>query len=46
MKTTPTSDDSNAALAALRKYGVLLKQDKFVPNVVSIVTGESLRGSW
>jgi len=46
MKTPPTSDDSNAALAALRKFGVLLKQDKFLPNVVSIVTGESLRGSW
>jgi hypothetical protein len=46
MKTTPTRDESNAALAALRKYGVLLKQDKFVPDVVSIVTGKSLRRSW
>jgi hypothetical protein len=46
MKTTLTSDDFSAALAALKKYGVLLKQDKRVPNVVSIVTGESLRGSW
>ena len=33
-------------LAALTENQLLLKQDKVVPNVVSIVTGESLRTSW
>jgi hypothetical protein len=32
--------------AALSQYGLLLKQDKLVPSVVGIVTGESLRASW
>lgn len=32
--------------AALRRYRLLLKQDKNLPNVVTLVTGESLRGSW
>jgi hypothetical protein len=31
---------------ALKTYGVLLTQDKQVPSVVSILTGQSLRGSW
>jgi hypothetical protein len=30
----------------LLKYGLLLQQDKSLPNVVSIVTGESLKMSW
>jgi hypothetical protein len=33
-------------LAALAHYGLLLKQDKAVPSVVGILTGESLRTSW
>jgi len=32
--------------AALTRHGLLLKQDKSIPNVVGIVTGESLRTSW
>ena len=33
-------------LAALGDQGLLLKQDKLVPSVVGILTGESLRTSW
>lgn len=33
-------------LAALEGRGLLLKQDKMLPNVVGILTGESLRTSW
>lgn len=33
-------------MIALRAHGILLKQDKQVPSVVGILTGESLRGSW
>jgi hypothetical protein len=33
-------------LDALSKTGLLLKQDKVVPNVVTLVTGEALRTSW
>jgi hypothetical protein len=33
-------------LAALGDKGLLLTQDKALPNVVSILTGESLRTSW
>ena len=33
-------------LAALAANGLLLKQDKQLPSVVGIVTGESLRTSW
>ena len=33
-------------LAALAHYGLLLKQDKAIPSVVGILTGESLRTSW
>ena len=32
--------------AALARNGLLLKQDKSIPNVVGIITGESLRTSW
>jgi hypothetical protein len=32
--------------AALMRHGLLLKQDKFIPNVVGLVTGESLNTSW
>jgi hypothetical protein len=32
--------------AALTRHGLLLKQDKSIPSVVGIVTGESLRTSW
>jgi hypothetical protein len=37
---------SESVFAALKNYGVLLKQDKVVPSVVGIITGESLRASW
>ena len=33
-------------LAALVHHGLLLKQDKAVPSIVGILTGESLRTSW
>jgi hypothetical protein len=33
-------------LDALSRCGLLLKQDKGLPNVVSLVTGESLSASW
>lgn len=36
----------NIVLAALASNGLLLKQDKALPNVVSILTGESLSTSW
>jgi hypothetical protein len=39
-------DTIEAVTSALKTYGVLLKQDTQVPSVVSILTGESLRGSW
>ncbi len=35
-----------AALDALADGGLLLKQDKDLPSVVGIVTGESVRASW
>ena len=33
-------------LASLAEYGLLLKQDREIPSVVGLVTGESLRTSW
>lgn len=33
-------------LAALANRGLLLLQDKRLPNVVTLVTGETLKGSW
>jgi len=33
-------------LATLSDLGILLKQDKRLPNVVTLVTGESLSASW
>lgn len=33
-------------LAALTSHGLLLKQDKAIPSVVGILTGESLSTSW
>jgi hypothetical protein len=37
---------ADVILAALAENGLLLKQDKVAPNVVGILTGESLRTSW
>jgi hypothetical protein len=37
---------SDVILAALAENRLLLKQDKGAPNVVGILTGESLRTSW
>jgi hypothetical protein len=39
---TPTEQ----VLAALASHGLLLKQDKAIPSVVGILTGESLSTSW
>jgi hypothetical protein len=36
----------SVVLEQLAQRGMLLKQDPNLPNVVGIVTGESLRGSW
>jgi hypothetical protein len=33
-------------LAALARHGLLLKQDKALPSVVGLVTGEALASSW
>ncbi|HWZ88053.1 MAG TPA: hypothetical protein VNW92_04365 [Polyangiaceae bacterium] len=33
-------------LAQLRRYGLLLKQDKVLPSVVGLITGEALAASW
>jgi hypothetical protein len=33
-------------IRALERHGLLLKQDKVLPSVVGLVTGESLKGSW
>jgi len=38
--------DLTSVLSALRKSGLLLKQDKALPNVVTTITGESLTASW
>jgi hypothetical protein len=37
---------AKSVFAALTRYGLLLGQDKVVPSVVGIVTGESLSTSW
>jgi hypothetical protein len=39
-------DQYRSVLAALASYRILLKQDKTLPSVVGIVTGESLHSSW
>jgi hypothetical protein len=39
-------DSAGSVYAALSHYGLLLKQDKLVPSVAGIVTGESLSASW
>ncbi len=39
-------ESSHPTLVELRRLGLLLKQDKHLPSVVGIVTGESLRTSW
>ena len=35
-----------SVILSLEKHGLLLKQDKVLPSVVGLVTGESLKGSW
>jgi hypothetical protein len=37
---------SGSVFAALKDYGLLLKQDKILPSAVTIITGESLHASW
>jgi hypothetical protein len=39
-------DIKQQLLTTLEKGGLLLVQDRSFPNVVAIVTGETLRGSW
>ncbi len=36
----------DAVAHALQKHGLLLQQDKALPNVAGIIAGEPLRGSW
>ena len=47
---TETSESTTTAastvLAALSRSGILLKQDKELPNVVTLLTGEKLSASW
>jgi hypothetical protein len=38
--------DASAVFAVLRKHGLLLKQDPYLLNVVTILTGQRLRSSW
>jgi hypothetical protein len=40
------ANPTKVVLDALSSSGLLLKQDKLLPNVVTLVTGESLRTSW
>lgn len=40
------STQVSEVLVELERVGILLKQDKRLPNVVTILTGESLSGSW
>jgi hypothetical protein len=40
------TEPTTTVLAALSRLGLLLKQDKRLPNVVTLVTGESLHTSW
>jgi hypothetical protein len=44
MTSTPSVADH--ALESLSRHGLLLKQDRVVPNVVSLVTGKPVSGSW
>src|SRR3984893_7513442 len=46
MATTAGAPTLPRILAALEDRGLLLEQDKTLPNVVSLITGESLRSSW
>jgi hypothetical protein len=39
-------DPADRVVAALLAHGILFKQDKSLPSVVGILTGESLKGSW
>jgi hypothetical protein len=39
-------ESTSEVLATLARLGLLLKQDKQLPNVVGIVTGEALSTSW
>lgn len=40
------SGPADAVLQTLSDHGLLLVQDKQLPSVVTMVTGESVRGSW
>jgi hypothetical protein len=41
-----SSGCARSVVAALAKHGLLLKQDKVIPSVVGMITGESLSTSW
>jgi|SRR5882672_4969600 len=45
-KEASRTQSVESVFTALTHYGLLLKQDKAVPSVVGILTGESLRTSW
>jgi hypothetical protein len=45
-KEASREESVETVLDALARHGLLFKQDKTLPNVVGIVTGESLRTSW
>ena len=38
--------ETSVVLSSLNRHGLLLKQDKRLPNVVTLVTGETLETSW
>lgn len=40
------STQASEVLVHLERVGILLKQDKRLPNVVTILTGETVSGSW
>jgi hypothetical protein len=38
--------ETSEVLSSLERHGLLLKQDKRSPNVVTLITGETLKTSW
>jgi hypothetical protein len=46
LRSDAVAKPTKLVLDALSSSGLLLKQDKLLPNVVTLVTGESLRTSW
>ena len=42
----PSFSESRLLLSPLKELGLLLQQDKILPNAVTILAGETLAGSW